>query len=212
MRTIALLSQKGGTGKSTLCLHLAVAFHAAGNNVLVLDLDPQTSSAEWHDAREDKLPHVESIQPSRLKKTVDHARTIGTDILLLDTAPHSESTSLEAARLADLVLIPTQPSIMDLRAMSKTIDLVKLVGVPAFAVLNGVHHNQKSTAVEAEKTISRLLGLPVCPFMVGNRVAYSRCLITGQVAQEIEPEGKAAYEIRQLFHWTQKQLETRKAA
>jgi chromosome partitioning protein len=197
MRTIALLSQKGGTGKSTLCLHLAVAFQQAGDNVLVLDLDPQAS---------------ESIQPSRLKKTVDHAREIGTDTLILDTAPHSESTALEAARLADLILIPCRPSIVDLRAMTKTIDLVKLATNPAYAVLNGFHHNQRGSAAEAEKTISRLLGLPVCPVMIGERVAYNRCFITGQAAQEIEPDGKAAAEIRQLYRWTLKQLETRKAA
>jgi chromosome partitioning protein len=206
MRTIALLSQKGGTGKTTLCIHLAVSYHQQGMNVLVLDLDPQSSAAEWHDARTDKLPHVEAIQPSRLAKTFTHAKEIGTDILILDTAPHSEGTTLEAARLADIVLIPCQPSIMDLRAMTKTIDLMKLVKVPSFAVLNGVQHHSLGAATEAEKTITRILGLPVCPVRVGERVAYNRCLITGQAAQELEPEGKAASEIRRLAKWIDEQM------
>lgn len=212
MRTIALICQKGGGGKTTAALHLAVAFHKAGKNVLVLDLDPQSSATEWHDAREEKLPHVESIQASRLMKAVDHARTIGTDILILDTAPHSEGTALDAARLADLILVPCQPSIMDLRAITKTINLLKLIKAPAFALLNGVQHNSKSTATEAERTIARMLGLPVCPVMIGHRIAFSRCLIQGLTAQEIEPDGRAAREIRAFHKWTDQQLTQRKAA
>src|SRR4051812_4721123 len=78
MRTIALVNQKGGCGKTTVALHLAAAFWRRGENVLVLDLDPQASAAEWHDARAEPLPHVESVQPARLAKVVDHAREIAT--------------------------------------------------------------------------------------------------------------------------------------
>jgi chromosome partitioning protein len=205
MRTIALVNQKGGCGKTTVALHLAAAFWQAGENTLVLDLDPQASAAEWHDARTDPLPHVESVQPARLAKVVAHARDIATGVLVLDTAPHSEAASLEAARCADLVLVPCQPSIMDLRAMRKTVDLLKLVKVPAFAVLNNVPP-YGSIGDEAAQTIAEDLGLPVCPVRLGDRVAYNRCLITGQVAQEFEPQGKAAREIEQLYMWTCEQL------
>ncbi|WP_018264050.1 ParA family partition ATPase [Methylobacterium sp. WSM2598] len=205
MRTIALINQKGGVGKTTVALHLAAAFQLHGRDTLVLDLDPQASASEWHDARENKLPHVESIQPARLAKVVEQAREIGTGVLVLDTAPHAESTALEAARCADLVLVPCQPSIMDLRAMRKTADLLKLVRVPAFAVLNSVPP-QRTVADEAEEMIAGTLGLPVCPVRLGDRVAYDRCLITGQVAQEIEPAGKAAAEVARLYMWTCEQL------
>jgi chromosome partitioning protein len=205
MRTIALINRKGGVGKTTTALHLAAAFQAAGVNTLILDLDPQASAAEWHDARAEPLPHVESVQPARLAKVVEHAREIGTEILILDTAPHSESSALEAARAADLVLVPCQPSIMDLRAMRKTTELLKLVKAPAVAVLNSVPPNG-TIADEAAETIEKDFGLPVCPIRLGDRVAYNRCLITGQVAQEFEPTGKAAREIEQLFMWTCEQL------
>src|SRR3954462_5324862 len=125
MRTIALIHQKGGVGKTTVALHLAAAFWQNGHNTLILDLDPQASASEWHDAREIEMPHVESIQPARLAKVVEHTRDIGAGILILDTAPHAESTPLDAARCSDLVLVPCQPSIMDLRAMRKTVDLLK---------------------------------------------------------------------------------------
>jgi chromosome partitioning protein len=205
MRTIALVNQKGGCGKTTVALHLAAAFWQHGTNVLVLDLDPQASAAEWHDARSDPMPHVESVQPARLAKVVTHAREISTGVLVIDTAPHSEAAALEAARCADLVLVPCQPSIMDLRAMRKTVDLLKLVKVSATAVLNNVPP-YGSIGDEAAETITNDLGLPVCPVRLGDRVAYNRCLITGQVAQEFEPEGKAAREVEQLYMWTCERL------
>ena len=205
MRTIALVNQKGGCGKTTVALHLAAAFWQRGDNVLVLDLDPQASAAEWHDARAEPLPHVESVQPARLAKVIAHAREIATGMLVLDTAPHSEAASLEAARCADLVLVPCQPSIMDLRAMRKTVELLKLVKVPAFALLNNVP-SYGAIADEAADTIAADLGLPVCPVRFGDRVAYNRCLISGQVAQELEPLGKAAREVEQLYMWTCQQL------
>lgn len=205
MRTIALINQKGGVGKTTVALHLAAAFWQHGSDALVLDLDPQASAAEWHDARAEALPHVESIQPARLAKVVEHAAEIGTGALILDTAPHAESTALDAARCADLVLVPCQPSIMDLRAMRKTVELLKLVKVPAFAILNSVP-SYGTVADEAEEMIRGTLGLDVCPVRLGDRVAYSRCLIAGQVAQEVEPQGKAASEITRLYMWTCEQI------
>ncbi|HZH12710.1 MAG TPA: ParA family partition ATPase [Microvirga sp.] len=205
MRTISLINQKGGVGKTTVALHLATAFWQAGKNVVVLDLDPQASASEWHDAREIEMPYVESIQPARLAKVIEHTRDIGADVVILDTAPHAESTALEAARLSDLVLVPCQPSIMDLRAMRKTVDLLKLVQVPSFAVLNSVQPHG-TVADEAAEMIEGGLKLPVCPVRLGDRVAFNRCLITGQVAQECEPTGKAAAEVQQLHQWTCDQL------
>src|SRR5215210_6137321 len=205
MRTISLINQKGGVGKTTVALHLAAAFWQGGQNVVVLDLDPQASASEWHDSRSVEMPHVESIQPARLAKVVEHTQEIGAGVLILDTAPHAEATAIDAARCADLVLVPCQPSIMDLRAMRKTSDLLKLVKVPAFAVLNNVP-SYGGIGDEAAETITTDLGLPVCPVRLGDRVAYNRCLITGQVAQEFEPQGKASREIEQLYMWTCEQL------
>jgi chromosome partitioning protein len=94
---------------------------------------------------------------------------------------------------------------MDLRAMRKTVELLKLVKVPAFALLNNVP-SYGAIADEAANTIATDLGLPVCPVRFGDRVAYNRCLISGQVAQELEPLGKAAREVEQLYMWTCEQL------
>ena len=200
MHTIAMIAQKGGVGKTTIAIHLATAFAAQGMATLMLDLDPQSSASEWKDHRAAEFPAVLSIQPSRLTKVIEEARSIGTEILILDTAPHSESTALEAARVADLILVPCQPTIMDLRAIAKTVNLLKLVGTPAYAVLNSVPH-QGVVAEEAAEAIASDFKMPVAPVRFGSRVAYNRSLITGQAAQEYEPDGKAAAEVAQAIKW-----------
>lgn len=200
MKIVSLINQKGGVGKTTLSLHLATIFQSHGHNTVLLDLDPQASAAEWFDVREDELPPVRSIQPSRLDKTLEQARGIETDIVFLDTAPHTEASSLAAARASDLILIPCQPKIMDLRAMRRTADLIRMVKVPAWVILNGVPH-QGTVAEEAVEAITEDIGLPVAPVRLGYRVAFDRALITGQTAHEFEPEGKAAREVGQLYMW-----------
>lgn len=200
MKTISFISQKGGVGKTTLAIHLAVAFATEGLNVAILDLDPQASAAEWKDFREDEIPGVIAIPSSRLPKVLNELAEKGADIVILDTAPHSEGTALDAARAADLILVPCQPSIMDLRAMRKTTDLLKHIKKPTYAVLNGVSV-QGGAAAEIEKAITAEFKIEVCPVRMGERVAYSRCLISGHSAQEYEPDGKAAREIHKFHKW-----------
>lgn len=200
MLTIALISQKGGVGKTTLAIHLATAFEAHGRQTLLVDLDPQTSAAEWKDARQAERPYVMAVPPSRLGKTLEAAREHQAEVVVLDTAPHSEGTALDAARAADLILVPCQPSIMDLRAMRKTADLLNYLKKPTYAVLNEVAP-QGTVADEAGRAITAQFGMPMCPIRLGQRVAFNRCLLTGQTAQEYEPGGKAAQEIEALLQW-----------
>jgi chromosome partitioning protein len=200
MKTISFISQKGGVGKTTLAIHLAVAFAADGLNVAILDLDPQASAAEWKDFREEEMPGVIAIPSSRLPKVLKELEGRGADVVILDTAPHSEGTALDAARAADLILVPCQPSIMDLRAMRKTTDLLKHIKKPTYAVLNGVSV-QGSAALGTEKAIAAEFKIDICPIRMGDRVAYSRCLISGHSAQEYEPEGKAAREAHKFHKW-----------
>lgn len=200
MFTIALISQKGGVGKTTLAIHLATAFEAHGRQTLLVDLDPQTSAAEWKDARRAERPYVMAVPPSRLGKTLETAREHQAEVVVLDTAPHSEGTALDAARAADLILVPCQPSIMDLRAMRKTADLLNYLKKPTYAVLNEVAP-QGTVADEAGRAITAQFGMPMCPIRLGQRVAFNRCLLTGQTAQEYEPGGKASQEIEALVQW-----------
>jgi chromosome partitioning protein len=208
MKTISLVNQKGGVGKTTLALHIATAFHSAGFATVILDLDPQASSTEWHDARgEESLPYVESVVPARLERAIKTSKEIGTDLLILDTAPHAEVTALEASQAADLILTPSKPGIMDIRALRKTAKMLKLAAKPAFVVLNEIPP-QGDDADEAEAAIrtDKDIRMEVCPIRLIKRKAYSRSLILGQTAQEFAPSDKAAEEVEQLHMWVRSQL------
>ncbi len=196
MHTIAIISQKGGSGKTTLALHLAVASTTSGQNTAIIDLDPQASAAKWSDRREAELPVVLSAHASRLSNEIERVQKAECEILILDTAPHSDSAALEAAKYADIVLVPCRPAIMDMEAISNTLELVRSKGTPVYVVMNAVAP-QGHEAQEAAEAIAELDAL-VCPVQLVSRIAFSRSLITGQTAQEFEPDGKAAQEISQL--------------
>ncbi len=199
MKVIAIISQKGGAGKTTLALHLGVAAEQDNKSTAIIDLDPQASATGWGDSREAEAPAVVSAQASRLTKVLDAARAGGADYVIIDTAPHSESAALAAARAADFILIPCRPAILDLRAISDSIDLAKLAEKPSAVVLNAVPP-RGSLAQDAEEAVTGY-GVPIVPIHIGQRAAFQHALTVGQTAQEYEPNGKAAEEITQLYRW-----------
>jgi chromosome partitioning protein len=200
MKTIALLSQKGGTGKTTLTLHLAVAAERRGQSVAVIDLDPQASSAGWKDSRAGESPVVVPIPHSRLPQALETAKAAGATLALIDTAPHSEGAAMAAARAADLVLIPCRAGILDLRAIGTTAEVVKLTGKVAFVVLNAVPPRATNMLADAREAVT-VHGLEVAPMAIQQRAAFAHALIAGQTAEEYEPEGKAAEEVAALYQW-----------
>ena len=202
MLTIAIVSQKGGVGKTSLALNLAVAAELAGHAALIVDLDPQASAAAWSDSREAKAPVVVSAQAARLAEVLTTAREHGAVLCLIDTAPHAESPALAAARAADLVLVPCRASILDLRAVTASQTIAQLAGTPASAVLCGVPA-RGSLADEAQATLEAH-GLPVAPVRIGHRAAFVHAATTGQGVQEYEPGGKAMREITRLYEWTRR--------
>ena len=203
MLSVAIVSQKGGVGKTTLALNLAVAAELAGHAALIVDLDPQASAAAWGDPREAEAPVVVSAQTARLAEVLTTAREHGAALCLIDTAPHVESPALAAARAADLVLVPCRPSILDLRAVTASQTIAQLAGTPAAAVLCGVPA-RGSLASEA-RTALQTHGLPVAPVRIGHRAAFVHAATAGQGVQEHEPRGKAAHEIAHLYEWTYSQ-------
>lgn len=199
MKTIALLSQKGGAGKTTLALHLAVAATLDGKQAAVIDLDPQASATHWEDSRANESPAVVSAQAVRLAKVLSTAREHGAALAIIDTAPHSERDALAAARASDLVVIPCRPSVLDLRAISSTVDLANLAGKPGVIVLNACP--PRGTLADEANAAVATYELPIAPVRVGQRAAYVHALTAGQAVQEYEPKGKAAEEISQLYKW-----------
>lgn len=116
-RAIAIIGQKGGTGKTTTTVELAVTAANAGETVAVIDLDPQANAANWKDRREADNPYVVATPPGRLKQTIDAARTAEADLAIIDTAGKAYDLAIAAARHADLVLIPCHGQIYDMETL-----------------------------------------------------------------------------------------------
>jgi chromosome partitioning protein len=197
MKTIAVISQKGGAGKTTIALNLAVAAVRSGHQCAVIDIDTQASAKCWHDLRQDDAPVVVSAQAARLPEILQTAEQNGAALVIIDTAPHSESAALAAARLADLVLVPCRPSLLDLKAITTTIDLSALAKTQALAVLNTVPVRGQLKG-DAEQVL-KSYGVEMAPVTLGHRIAFVHSLTAGQGVLEYEPSGKAAEEIAALF-------------
>ena len=198
MKTIALIAQKGGTGKTTLALSIAVAAEQAGDTAVVIDLDPQATACKWSDRRKADRPLVVDAQAPRLAKALQAAEERGVDLVVVDTPARSETAALEAARRADLVIIPCRPQIYDLETVPTSRELIAFAGdPPALVVLNAVPP-RGNRAEQTRKAITGF-GLSVCSPTLGHRAAFGDASMQGLTALEYQPSGKAARESRQVY-------------
>lgn len=200
MKVLAVLSQKGGVGKTTLATSLAVAAEADGKTVALIDLDPQATASFWHDTRGKDTPAVISIQPIRLSAVINAAAEQGTDLVIIDGAAVQREIAYDAAAVSDFVLVPTKPAVFDIKSMSETIKAVQQHDKPLAIVLNmiaptGVENTDAFDAAD-------VLGVEICPVTIGNRKAFFRSQGEGLAVQEFEPNGKAAEEIAELYAYT----------
>ncbi len=197
-RVITIAQQKGGAGKTTMAAHLAVALAASGRQrVAIIDIDPQGSLGQWHQIREKRLGQGETgltfarISGWRVTSEIDRLRR-DHDLIVIDSPPHAELEARTAIRAADLVVVPLQPSPMDIWATSATIQVCKQERVPVKMVLNRV----PPTARITEAIAGDMVGLAASRF--GNRVAYAGSLMHGLGVTESEPNSIAATEVRAL--------------
>ena len=201
MKIISILSQKGGSGKTTSTLALAGAAHAQGKTVVVLDIDPQAAATGWYTARKrSALPeglHVQSLQAVQLEDVIEACREQEVDLVLIDTPPQSDNPAVQAAQLSDVVLIVTKPSVMDLRAIQNTLRLAKVADVHPYLLLNSVKA-AGTRHIEASETMQSM-GVDVLPVMLGDRVAFMDMLVDGRTPNEYEPAGLAAQESTALY-------------
>lgn len=205
MPTIAIVSQKGGSGKTTLAIHLAAAATSAGKLACIIDTDPQATAAAWGDWRGGSDPEVITTPPARLGKTIEDAAKLGAEVIVIDTPPHADAAAREAVKSADLVLIPTRPRAFDLHAIQTTAELITYAGKPAFVVFNAAPARGAQLFAEASAIVENL-GLKVCPIMFADRAAFHHSTAAGKVAGETDPEGKAAGEADALWQWVCKQV------
>jgi chromosome partitioning protein len=183
MYKVAILSQKGGTGKTTTTLNLATAATLARKQAVVIDLDPQASAAGWKDSRENKKPIVVASPATRLQHALNAAEQGGAQFVFIDTAPHDTEVALAAAEAADIILIPCRPGILDLRAISTTVRAVKLSGKAAFIVLNAMTPRAPNLLADVKAAVA-VHKLPISPVILHQRAAFAHALTLGQTAQE----------------------------
>jgi chromosome partitioning protein len=197
MFTVALCCSKGGAGKTTMAVHLAVEGDRRGYKTLLIDIDTQASAAKIMDRRGDAPPDVTTEAAGRLEKAIRVANAEGYELVVVDTAPQADRAAAQAARIADLVVAPVQPSIVDLDAVDATVDICKLTGVPILFVLNRVPPQGQEVAGTEEAIRKR--GMPVAEVRWGERKAFKYPFMRGLTAQEVEPDSKAANEVAALF-------------
>ena len=201
MRTIAVAGAKGGVGKTTLAVHLAVAAVQQGRDVVLLDADPQLSAVRWSERRSSSEPVVLGRAVSQLAAEMERIAGFGADVAIVDTPPRAwvgaDNAALVAAKLADVVLVPCRLSILDIESTAVSVQrLQAATAAPVVVVLNGCAHRGRE-ADEAAEALGGL-GAQVCPARIGQRVAFARSLLDGRAAQEVEPGGKAADDVQRV--------------
>ncbi|MCE6967292.1 ParA family partition ATPase [Cereibacter sphaeroides] len=201
-RVIAVATQKGGAGKSTIAIHLAVQAMQArkGALVILLDLDPQGSVAGWAARRDLADPVVLQAMPGNLEAYLAQAREDDADFVVIDTPPHAGATIDAAVRAADLVVIPIRPGPFDIDAAAGTVEILKQSGKPGIFVLSQVT-SAGSEGDDTEAVLKDLYpGIPVAEVRLGQRKAFMKALISGQAITEFDrPSSKAVGEIKALF-------------
>lgn len=200
MFTVSFIGSKGGCGKTTSALGLAVAATRGGQDVALIDLDPQATAANWKDRRGEKGPAVVSAQASRLVPILNGAREGGADFVVIDTAGRNDDSALNAARHSDLVLIPSKAVVGELETLGGVHDMLRVAGSPSvYVLLNRIEPGARKQFEDARNMVERTFGLKVCPFYLSQFRAYENAMETGQTAQELDPCGKTALELDTLY-------------
>jgi len=198
MKVIAMAAQKGGSGKTTVALHLAVEAQKQGLTVAVIDADPQGSARSWADHRDDgETVPVAKVGVDAVDDALKAAAQDGYDLVVIDTPPHASVRTQHLIARADLVVIPVQPSALDLAALPAMLALIRPGSAPHRAVISAAPVGVSEVAeirgalanyqVEAFETV------------IHSRMAFRRALAHGQAVAEFEPKGKAAGEVAALW-------------
>jgi chromosome partitioning protein len=205
-KVLAVVSEKGGAGKTTVTTNLAVAGHLAGLDVAIIDLDPQTSAADWADDRgQDSLPEAVAIPPNRLEKLLSDLRNNNTDLVIIDTPREAGNAGYVAAKAADFVIIPFKRGGFDFRALDRTLNVCRLAEKRPCLVLNGMRPGARRIEADTRESLTGR-ECDVAPVMIHHRSAYETASITAKTPQETEPGSAAADEIAALFLWLAGQL------
>jgi chromosome partitioning protein len=197
MQTIVVNSQKGGSGKTMLCAHLAVQAERAGDGpVFLIDTDPQGTLSTWHEHRAAETPQRAEVPLQHLAQGLAALKQRGASYCVIDTAPTRTDENAALFRLASLVLVPIRPSPSDLWAAASTVAMLKEVGTPFLFVLTQAKANASITA-QAVAALSH--HGPVAETFIADRVPYAAAMTDGRTAIELSAKGPASLELEKLW-------------
>jgi chromosome partitioning protein len=203
VRVLALASQKGGSGKTTLSGHLAVQAQLAGAGpVVLIDIDPQGSLADWWNEREAELPAFAQTTVARLAADLAVLRQQGFKLAVIDTPPAITMAIQSVISVSELIVVPTRPN--DLRAVGATVDLCERAGKPLIFVVNAATPKAKITS-EAAVALSQ--HGTVAPITLHHRTDFAASMIDGRTVMEIDPNGRSSQEVIQLWSYISDRLE-----
>jgi chromosome partitioning protein len=202
MKTVAVIAQKGGSGKSTIAVHLAAYARSRKVRPAMIDLDPQASTFDWNEGRTETDPVSPKLfclraRENDLPKAIQQAKASGAQLLIIDTAPHSNRDAATAAKLSDFVLIPCRPARFDLKALISTAEIARLSNTPSAVVINQAP--PVGSKAERAREVIQGQGINVLPPVLHRRTAFEDALTGCRAVHEYDPESKAAQEIAALF-------------
>ncbi len=204
MNILALTSQKGGSGKTTLAGHLAVAAEREGAGpVALIDTDPQGSLTDWWNERQATTPAFLSASIATLSRDLDRARDLGFQQVIIDTPPAITDMIEHVIALSDLVVIPTRPSPHDLRAAGTTISMVEAAGKSLVFVINAANPRARITG-EAAVVLSQ--HGTVAPVTIHQRTDFASSMIDGRTVMELPRAERSSHEIKSLWAYLQNRL------
>lgn len=205
MRVLAIASQKGGSGKTTVSGHLAVEAERRGAGpVVIVDADPQGSLSDWWNEREAPTPAFAQTNLPRLFSDLRILEKQGFKLAIIDTPPAITLAIQTVIAVSDLVVIPTRPSPHDLRAAGATVELVERSGKSLMFVVNAATPRARITA---EAAIALSQHGTVAPITLHQRTDYAASMIDGRTVMELNPKGRSAEEVQRLWAYVSQRIE-----
>jgi chromosome partitioning protein len=206
MHIVALVTKKGGAGKSTLASNLAVVAHLSGQRVFICDLDPLQSLVKWSRLRKAVDIPVEHIPGDKLTRALAALEKSGVGLVVIDTPGGDSACCADAIEAADFCIIPTRPNTLDLWASEETIARMKAAERDFAFLLNQCPPARQGARVTRGAQSLAEMGALLTP-MVSTRVDYQEAVQLGLGVSELRPRGAAAAEMAQLWDAVRRRLE-----